>query len=140
MNNNECIICYETHDSINYIHKCGKYKIHKSCLYDWLSSHNDQCITCRKELNIGDFILTNDDNEEIEFNLPKEFILEIQNELSSDSDNTSLSEPSLSDTSVLSNESVEDDSVMCKHKLKISIIMLFFLFFFLMVSINSNKK
>ena len=135
MNNNECIICYETHDSINYIHKCGKYKIHKSCLYDWLSSHNDQCITCREELNMGDFILTNNDNEELEFNLPKEVILEIQNELSSNYDNTSLSESSLSesslsDTSILSNESVEDDSVMCKHKLKISIIMLFFLFFF----------
>jgi len=131
MNNNECIICYETKDAINYNHKCGKYKIHKSCLYDWLSSHNDQCITCREELNMGDFILTNNDNEELEFNLPKEVILEIQN----DTDNV-YNTNELSDSTDIR----IDDPIICKHKWKMSLIFLFCLFISFMISVNTNKK
>jgi len=121
MNDDECIVCYEKQNAINYTHKCGKYKIHESCLYNWLSLHNDQCITCREELNTHDFVLTDDNGKEIKFDLPKEIILSIQDELPSNTQSTTINS---------FNESI------CEHKWKLTTTMLLLFLIIFIIFMN----
>ena len=51
-NEDQCLICHNDEEGIliDYLHICGRYKMHQKCLDEWFLKNVDSCIICRESI------------------------------------------------------------------------------------------
>lgn len=75
---NECFICLENDNLIDYNHECGKYKIHNECLKNWHIKKNYVCPICRKPLYVNNVIIDINNIDQDDINIRENQILYVK--------------------------------------------------------------